>query len=630
MEYFRNSNPLNAQRNMFPSNHGFSNVQNSHTNASSNIHPTVFRQQFNSSKFSVNNESLDIRQFQNTSSSCTNSTVRTPFKTYCSEIVKPMNNSSLRSSYLPPKPSNNLQLNQRFPFRCNQPQYMKTDIPPPVQNSNMLSHTLPSAYHPHDRNFHNMNDHSSNQVRPINPSTISNDIQQLENKLPSHIPLPNQNISWPITLPPNLPPPPPVLPRLPESVSSTFISENNCTNFNDALKQFSTPNISPYQREQLSSNFPPISADNFPLPPFFPPMVPSSYAQASNPMSAFSAGSEKERQLLNFVNKFHPKEKDHVINKKNLTVVEFRSALKIGLTLLKILSETKNTLMKLLESDEDQWNSCAKNALQLQNQLTEVCNMLCNPQNLTHVQSRLLNIKKKREYKKRRKLAILSMKQDKEKCRKELNQEIDKWLDNIKEKNLDIKRKTEMKKEADNILSEVRRKIHEAKRTIEKLKTFEKLRNARQANAMKKSLFIQPEHSKNFEEKLSVLKKVMLKQLADYEAEERALKVMLETEQEEQLEQEALWRIRKMKTILQRKKKNISECLFGDTDEPSPEDPIYLFYAHHTSANNSISSLVQIRHQWDVYLANDGESIPQQWIVPVTPSNAMWEKFCSS
>ena len=44
----------------------------------------------------------------------------------------------------------------------------------------------------------------------------------------------------------------------------------------------------------------------------------------------------------------------------------------------------------------------------------------------------------------------------------------------------------ELKKEADYILLEVRRKIYEAKKTIEKIKIFEKLRNARQANASQK------------------------------------------------------------------------------------------------------------------------------------------------
>lgn len=43
-----------------------------------------------------------------------------------------------------------------------------------------------------------------------------------------------------------------------------------------------------------------------------------------------------------------------------------------------------------------------------------------------------------------------------------------------------------MKKEADFILLEVRRKIYEAKRTIEKIKVFEKLRQARQSNSVKK------------------------------------------------------------------------------------------------------------------------------------------------
>lgn len=43
-----------------------------------------------------------------------------------------------------------------------------------------------------------------------------------------------------------------------------------------------------------------------------------------------------------------------------------------------------------------------------------------------------------------------------------------------------------MKKEADFILLEVRRKIQEANRTIEKIKVLEKLRNARQISAVQK------------------------------------------------------------------------------------------------------------------------------------------------
>lgn len=76
---------------------------------------------------------------------------------------------------------------------------------------------------------------------------------------------------------------------------------------------------------------------------------------------------------------------------------------------------------------------------------------------------------------------------------------------------------------------------------------------------------MQPEHNENFEKKMLLLKKTMLHQLADYEAEERALKVMLETEQEGQREEIVQWEIKKMKTLQQKRQNHIIERLFGNS-----------------------------------------------------------------
>lgn len=70
-------------------------------------------------------------------------------------------------------------------------------------------------------------------------------------------------------------------------------------------------------------------------------------------------------------------------------------------------------------------------------------------------------------------------------------------------------------------------------------------------------------HNLKFEKKMSLLKDTMMRQLADYEAEEKALKVMLETEQEGQREEEAQWKIKKMKTLQKKRQNHIMECLFG-------------------------------------------------------------------
>ncbi|GBN51622.1 hypothetical protein AVEN_135559-1 [Araneus ventricosus] len=232
-----------------------------------------------------------------------------------------------------------------------------------------------------------------------------------------------------------------------------------------------------------------------------------------------------------------------------------------------------------------------------------------------------------RALKKKLKATLLEQRVKKEQERERLHQEIDKWFDNLKEKNEKMKRELEMKKEADNILAEVRRKIHEAKKTIEKLKVFEKLRSARQANSVQKGFYLQPEHSANFEAKISHLRETMLAQLSNYEQEEKALQVMLETEQEDRREEEALWRKRKLMTFQQKKQKAVLESLFGDSEEPAPDDPLFLFYQYQNSGNKSIENLVQIRHHWDVHLSEEGESIPLQWVVPVPPSSSSWEEY---
>ncbi|GIY60861.1 uncharacterized protein CEXT_421501 [Caerostris extrusa] len=250
---------------------------------------------------------------------------------------------------------------------------------------------------------------------------------------------------------------------------------------------------------------------------------------------------------------------------------------------------------------------------------------------------RLKATKRNRDLKKKLRKADLCHKTLKEQKRERLHQDIDKWLDNLKEKNEKLKRETEMKKEADSILSEVRKKIFEAKKALEKIKLFEKLRSARQNNAKQKlrllackgRLVVVSKHNTHFEDKMAFLHKTMQIQLSNYEQEERALQVMLETEQEDRREEEVSWRRKKLLALQKKRQNAILESLFGHEEDPAPEDPLFLFHQHHTSANKSINNLLQIRHQWDIYLAETGESIPLHWIAPVTPTSVAWENVCT-
>ncbi|GBN06337.1 hypothetical protein AVEN_61849-1, partial [Araneus ventricosus] len=302
--------------------------------------------------------------------------------------------------------------------------------------------------------------------------------------------------------------------------------------------------------------------------------------------------SEKENLLNNFLQKFNLKEEQEA--KSDITVAEFHCGLKKCFSLFNLLQSSRGNLVSLLDSNQEEWEMELKRVGELQDKLSEACSVLSFPNNLTTVQRKLKAIKRKRALKKKLKATLLEQRVKKEQERERLHQEIDKWFDNLKEKNEKMKRELEMKKEADNILAEVRRKIHEAKKTIEKLKVFEKLRSARQANSVQKGFYIQPEHSANFEAKISHLRETMLAQLSNYEQEEKALQVMLETEQEDRREEEALWRKRKLMTFQQKKQKAVLESLFGDSEEPAPDDPLFLFYQYQNSGNKSIENLVQI------------------------------------
>ncbi|GFQ70208.1 uncharacterized protein TNCT_150041 [Trichonephila clavata] len=418
-----------------------------------------------------------------------------------------------------------------------------------------------------------------------------------------------QNFNFP---PPFMPPPDPFFPQRCEGNSPSLVNNHQQQNLFHGQAPFPDPQYS------------------LPMQPDFQPTTVSQMISAvlSDNGASVEGTSQKEKSLNAFLQKFQLKNKDNV--RRNMTIPKFRTTLKIAFTLTKMLQSNRQDLLTILESSSEEWKTKMKQTIELQNKLSEICAVLSNPRTLSTIGKKLKVIRRKRILKKRLQENAVCEKIKKEQERKKFHLEIDKWLDNLKEKNEKLKREMEMKKEADNILSEVRRKIHETKKTLEKLKIFEKLRSARQNNAVQKGFYIGKDHAVKFEEKIIRLRQMMQEQLSSYEKEEKALQVMLETEQEDRLEEEANWRRKKMMTLQQKKQNNIMECIFGVSEEPEPDDPLFLFYQFHNSGNNNIDSLVQIRHHWDIHLSETGQSISQEWVVPVAPSSSAWEAVCST
>uniref|UniRef100_H0VLY3 Programmed cell death 7 n=1 Tax=Cavia porcellus TaxID=10141 RepID=H0VLY3_CAVPO len=190
------------------------------------------------------------------------------------------------------------------------------------------------------------------------------------------------------------------------------------------------------------------------------------------------------------------------------------------------------------------------------------------------------------------------------------------------------KREQELKAAADGVLSEVRKKQADTKRMVDILRALEKLRKLRKEAAARKGVCPPASADETFEYHLQRLRKLIKKRSELYEAEERALRVMLEGEQEEERKRELEKKQRKEKEKFLLQKREIESKLFGDPDEFPLAHLLQPFRQYYLQAEHSLPALIQIRHDWDQYLVPadhpKGSSVPQGWVLPTIPSNDIW------
>uniref|UniRef100_A0A673UWD6 Caseinolytic mitochondrial matrix peptidase chaperone subunit n=1 Tax=Suricata suricatta TaxID=37032 RepID=A0A673UWD6_SURSU len=186
----------------------------------------------------------------------------------------------------------------------------------------------------------------------------------------------------------------------------------------------------------------------------------------------------------------------------------------------------------------------------------------------------------------------------------------------------------ELKAAADGVLSEVRKKQADTKRMVDILRALEKLRKLRKEAAARKGVCPPASADETFEHHLQRLRKLIKKRSELYEAEERALRVMLEGEQEEERKREFEKKQRKEKEKILLQKREIESKLFGDPDEFPLAHLLQPFRQYYLQAEHSLPALIQIRHDWDQYLVPSdhpkGNSVPQGWVLPPLPSNDIW------
>ncbi|ROI48926.1 Programmed cell death protein 7 [Anabarilius grahami] len=295
---------------------------------------------------------------------------------------------------------------------------------------------------------------------------------------------------------------------------------------------------------------------------------------------------------------------------------------------VKMLSELNIVCQMLKDNVEDEgvWTDALSKAAELKKSIQERLTELKEPDCVRSIKRRLLQINKKRARMRRRKMEQKEEKMEEEARRAEREALVDKWqmkrLLEVEEKN----REKELKLAADAVLSEVRKKQADAKRMLDILKSLEKLRKLRKEAAARKGMFPGKESDDIFEGHLERLRSLIRKRTAVYATEEKALRVMLEGEQEEERKRDREKRLKKEKEKLLQKKREVDVMLFGA--ELPPNHPLQPFHDYYTQAERSLPALIQIRREWDQFLVSvehpDGTSVPQGWVLPDPPADDIW------
>ncbi|KAL4613263.1 programmed cell death protein 7 [Arapaima gigas] len=289
------------------------------------------------------------------------------------------------------------------------------------------------------------------------------------------------------------------------------------------------------------------------------------------------------------------------------------------------LSLMCQALKKNVEN-ESFWTDSYAKAVAMRDNLQHQLSIFSDPSFIDKCKKKTALIRKKRARIRRKRNEQAEERKEEEARTLEKEAYIDKWRMKRIQKAEEKKRELELREAADSVLSEVRKKQADAKRMLDILRSLEKLRKLRKEAAARKGVYPEKEADETFESDVDRLRKLIRKRTVLYAAEENALRVMLEGEQEQERKREQEKRQRKEREKQLQKKQELEAMLFGD--EMPPDHPLQPFRQYYCQADLSLHTLIQTRRQWDQYLVPadhpDGSFIPQGWVLPEAPSDEPW------
>ncbi|XP_026150237.1 programmed cell death protein 7 [Mastacembelus armatus] len=302
-----------------------------------------------------------------------------------------------------------------------------------------------------------------------------------------------------------------------------------------------------------------------------------------------------------------------------------KEALYAAVRLVSALEESCQTLKQNLEND-CVWTDSYLTALNTKRELQDKLKVVGDRERLNQLKAKLARVSKRRARRLRANQAMLMEENRRQEHIREKEAAIDGWrmkqIHDVEEK----KKEQELKLAADSVLCEVRKKQADVKRMQDILRSLEKLRRLRKEAASRKGIVTEQEYDDAFSIRLEQLRTVMKRRTAVYAAEQKALMVMLEGEQEEERRKEQERRMKRERERQLQRKQRVDSILFGD--EHPTDSLMQPFREYYTQAQHSLDALIQIRREWDVFVVApdhpDGSSVPQGWILPDHPSDQDW------
>ncbi|XP_039989222.1 programmed cell death protein 7 [Xiphias gladius] len=306
-------------------------------------------------------------------------------------------------------------------------------------------------------------------------------------------------------------------------------------------------------------------------------------------------------------------------------VPALREALYGAAQLISALEKSCQTLKHNVEND-CVWTDSYLTVLTMKRALQETVKLLSDGEWLNILKAKLSRVGKRRARRWRTSKLLQLEEKHKQEHISEREAAIDTWrikqIHEVEER----KKEQELKLAADSVLCEVRKKQADVKRMQDILRSLEKLRRLRKEAASRKGIVTAKDCDEVFSSRLEQLRSVMKRRTAVYSAEEKALMVMLEGEQEEERRREQERRVQKERERQLQRKHRVDAMLFGDQ---LPVDSILQpFSEYYNQAQHSLQALIQIRREWDVFMVAadhpDGSWVPQSWILPDPPSDQDW------